>query len=90
MNYPIRCELCNSPKIYACDECEHTISFACDRCDGMFEVEKSFHQRSLWWDSKRTCFKCEQNKATIDDGANSLCHECNFNLLKRAEREANR
>jgi Fe2+ or Zn2+ uptake regulation protein len=45
MNYPKECELCNSPKIYACDECEQTLSFTCDRCNGIFEVDKQEDDR---------------------------------------------
>ena len=84
--YPKECGICNSGKISACDECEQTLSFSCDRCNGMFEVEKPFHDRSLWWNSKRICNLCGLNKATIDDGVNDICNECNFNQQQKAER----
>lgn len=83
MNYPKECELCNSPKIYACDESEQTLAFTCDRCNGMFEVDKPENDRSLWWNSKKICQTCGLNKATLFGDNGDVCNECNFNHTKR-------
>lgn len=40
MKYPERCDLCNSPKIVACDEIEQELFFYCSRCGEMFDVAK--------------------------------------------------
>lgn len=86
MKYPQECELCNSSQISACDECEQTLSFHCDRCGGMFEVEKSFDDQSLWWNSKRICNHCGSNKATLFGDSGNSCNECEFNLVKKSKK----
>jgi ribosomal protein L37E len=84
MKYPIKCDLCNSTNIVACDETEQELCFYCNRCGEMFDIAKSRDDQNAWCDSAHICARCGLNKATLFiDGSNS-CNECEFNRAARA------